>query len=113
MAISPTEVRNFFGGLENVTDSALDLYIGDAERRVVTDGVASTHPDYNTLVRYAIGVTLKSGGFIAGEVTEEQVADVRVKFGTGGSGESGTLTWEQCYEMVLNRICGFEGRVVF
>ena len=111
MAVPLSNIRQYFGGLEGVDDTTLTKHRDDAERRVVKDGVASTHQNYETLVRYAIGSSLQTGGFVSTDIGEERVADVKVKYGGGGGGGDGKETWEGAYRRVLNNIIGMTSRI--
>jgi len=111
MVVPLSNVRTFFGGLEGVDDSTLTIHIADAERRVVHDGVTSSHPDYENLVRYAIGISLKKVGLMSGDVEEEQVADVKVKYGAAGGTDGQSTTWEGLYVAALNRVNGLVDQI--
>lgn len=111
------EVRDYYAGLSNLTDAQLNTRIADAEIRVGQDGIGVTNSSYNLLVRLAVGVALQASGLLtqaAGEIVEERVADVMVKYGGGsGAGASGgrTLSLLETYKITLLNVIGLTSRI--
>ena len=123
------DIRNFFGGLSSVEDEQLEIYIKDAEARVIDDGVPKTHNKFTLLVRYALGALLIIGpgtgqlqGLGASSATaikKETVGDVSVDYkdqgiDTTGGGRIKDLPgggYESEYLRILTSIIGL-GHIV-
>ena len=115
MALSLNDIKNYFGGLEGVTDETLTSHLNVAKLRVKQDGVSETNEYYDLLLLYKLGDSLSSGGIInSGQITEEKVADVSIKYGSvagTGDGAGAGETYSQAYRRVLNNILGLKERI--
>ncbi len=114
MALALNDIRNFFGGLEGVADETITSHLNAAKLRVKQDGVSVENEYYDLLLLYRLGMSLTTGGVIvSGGITEDKVADVSTKFGSGG-GAAGAETGEnypKAYRRVLNNIQGMKSRI--
>lgn len=93
------DIRNFFGGLDNVSDDQLAILIKDANERVEDDGIATTSKKFNKLFRYALGALLTStvgtgalqalGSTGGTAIKKESVGDVSTEFKDQGINTTG------------------------
>ena len=94
-----TDIRDFFGGLDNVSDEQLGIYVSDAEDEVKADGVPETHAKFSKLLRYKLGALLVAGpgtGQLQGlgassgtAIKKKEVGDVKIEFKDQGIDTTG------------------------
>lgn len=105
-----TEVRNFYGGLTDVSDAVLGAHVGSAAQLVADDGVAVTHNRYQLLLNLASGAFMLTAGIITGQLVQERVADVSARYGDVGEDvNSGPTLWG-LYRKILLNVVGMGSR---
>lgn len=97
--------RNFYGGLEDVSDAVLGAHVSSAAQLVADDGVATTHERYQLLLNLAAGGFMITAGIITGQLVQERVADVSARYGDveGGVNTAPTL-WSLYRKVLLNAV---------
>lgn len=102
------EIRDFYGGLADVSADTLTAHREAGEARVADDEVSVTHTRYDLLVMLATGMSMEAGGVFAGRTEMEKVADVMVKNAITGSDGKPLASLEDSYVLFLNNINGME-----
>lgn len=100
------DIKDFYGGLDEVPDDTLTAHRGLAEARVADDEVAATHARYDHLVILATGIYLEAAGLFASRTEEERVADVMARYAITGSDGKPLASLEDVYQRFLNNING-------
>lgn len=100
------EIRDFYGGLAQVTETTLDAHRELGEAKVEDDEVAEDHDRYDTLVILATGSSLETGGLFNSRTEEERVADVMEKFVTTGKDGKSLDSLADVYDQFLLNIQG-------
>ena len=102
------EIKDYYGGLDEVADATLTAHRGAAEARVADDGVSATHARYDLLVILATGILLEIAGLFASRTESERVADVMESHVVIGSDGKPLASLEDIYQRFLNNINGMD-----
>jgi NAD(P)H-nitrite reductase large subunit len=100
------EIKDFYGGLDEVPEVTLTAHRVAAEARVADDEVSATHARYDLLVMLAAGMMMESAGVFNSRTEEERVADVMEKFATTGSDGKPLASLEDVYQQFLLNVVG-------
>lgn len=100
------EIKDFYGGLDDVAAATLTAHREAAEARVADDEVSATHARYDLLVMLAAGISLEASGQFNARTEEERVADVMEKFVVTGADGKSLMSLEDLYDLYLTNING-------